>query len=101
MILGGNKEKLAKRIAKWESRNTGDEKHQVTLTAFLNPKMTTAGNEKPKISQHYAATFSNVDKFNALISSISYQPRITNEKLRFFILLIEISVVQSCDALFD
>jgi hypothetical protein len=85
---------LAKKIAKWERLSSEASKREHELNEFLTPHRTLPLGIKPTLNQHYCETFNVVDRFNRLTSSIAFATRITNEKFRIFIGLIETTIVQ-------
>lgn len=85
---------MAKKIAKWERLSSEASKREHELNEFLTPHRTLPSGIKPTLNQHYYETFNVVDRFNRLTSSIAFATRITDEKFRIFIGLIETTIVQ-------
>lgn len=89
----GSKAKLAKRVLKREEAGGDESEMMEEVKKFLEPKRVSA--EQPKIISHYGRSFNSVDRFNKLLSYVSYRPKIGDEKLRVLVALVEIALVQS------
>jgi len=63
------------------------------IKTFLTPHLTSQ--TKPTITLDYAKSFNHVDRLNKVRSYVHYRPRIGFEKLRVFISLIEMAVIQA------
>ena len=91
--IAGVKDKLVARIAKRKLNTTSTERLKAEVTQYLSPTIKTK--EKPLLNEMYANSFNLVDRFNRLISFISYRPRFSSECMRLLIGVIEIAIVES------
>ncbi len=71
------------------------------INEFVGPTKKTMGFKKPPVTTHYGNTFNAVDRFNSLVSMISFSKRITDLNLRVLIGLIEVALVQPWVLLYD
>ena len=83
------------RLLKWFHANDNKAKYQSEITHFLSPTGKIEGDQAPLVNQYYRDTFSLVDRFNKILSSISYSPRIASDNLRFLYAYVEIAIAQT------
>ena len=95
LLIAGTKEKVATRIAKKKLDMTPTDEMIADVAKYLKHTIKTKKEEKPTINQAYASSFNLVDRFNRLLSTISFRPRITSEDLRLLIGAVEICLVQA------
>lgn len=93
--MGGSKEQLAVRLANYDFKPTNETKARRKLQAFLEPVKRTDPEEKPTIIQHYANTFNGVDRFNKLLSHISFLPTCKTENICVLYSIFQIALVQA------
>lgn len=63
------------------------------INAFLEEKGHTRS--KPTILQHYGDSFNAVDRLNKVRSYIAFRPRMSDEKFRILVSLVEMALIQS------
>ena len=90
-----SKNKLAIRLAKHELNGKDEEIMEREISTFLNDVGKINGDTKPFVTNLYATSFNYNDRFNKLLSLISYKPRKTSEEITLFIGLIEMAIVQT------
>jgi hypothetical protein len=91
----GNKGVKVLRLAQRELMPENEKDVRAELSMFLQPTATTIGEQRPIINQHYRDTFNLVDKYNRLVSEISYQPRSPSDHMRMFVGVVEIAIVNT------
>ena len=90
-----SKKKLALRVAKHELQGKSDEIMKREISTFLNPTGRVVGDDKPFVTSLYSQSFNYNDRFNKLLSFISYKPRKTSEDMVLLIGLVEVALVQT------
>ena len=97
----GNKKKLASKLAMWEMKKNNVDQSKIDLEEFLSPTLATTNDSKPTVTQYYSDHFSLVDRFNKLVSQISFRPRCSPEHIRLFVSLVEIAIVETFVLFYD
>jgi len=76
-----------------ESQEGSKEKIEKEIDLFLSKKG--HSRDKPEVIEHYGETFNAVDRLNKVRSYISFRPRISDEKFRILVALVEIALIQA------
>ena len=95
LCLAGNKERKARRLARWECYSSAPERLRQQILNYLHPTATHPDSSKPPIPDLYSNEFNIVDRFNKIRSMIKFKPRIGSEDMRLLIGLIENAIVET------
>jgi hypothetical protein len=100
-LIAATKEKLCKRIAKWEVKGVPSEKYRVLVEKFLGQAITPPNGQYPRLQQYYRDNFNGIDRWSIYKDALHYIPPIKELNFRLFVAAIELAVMQTWGLLMD
>ncbi len=94
-IPSGNKAELAKRLAKAKLNPPSIPTLLREIEDYLQETGSVPEGERPVLAQAYASGFNHVDKFNRLLSAVSYKPRQVSTDWCMLCAIIEMALVHT------
>jgi len=86
---------MVHRLAKALHDTKSPTQRTLEVEAFLGPPKKHRDDSKPVLVAHYAKNFNSVDRFDALVSRISFKSRKGSENWRVFTALLQIAIVNA------
>jgi len=91
----GNKADLIKRLVNYRQSASTEQRCRQSVKNFNGTLKLPASSDRPFVNKKYSDLFNLVDRYNRLLSSISFPTREKNMKYSFFVNLLAMCVVNS------